>query len=197
LKALLVALLIVTLLGFMNPWQAQAQAGNYVVADFPLGTLWKIPPPAGPPVAIWAGAPLVHPSGVAVDASGNYIVADSGAGPTLWLIPPPAGPPVAICVGAPLTDLQGVAVDEAGNYIVCDAGAATLWIIPPPAGPPTAIYSGAPLARPTSVDVEPPEKLPVSGLVMPVNKLEILTPYLALAGLIAASSAVVVVRKRR
>ena len=38
---------------------------------------------------------------------------------------------------------------------------------------------------------------PVGGVVTPVNKIEILTPYLPLAGLIAAVSAVVAVRKRR
>jgi hypothetical protein len=38
---------------------------------------------------------------------------------------------------------------------------------------------------------------PVGGIVMPTNKLEILTPYLALTGLIIAVSAVVVIRKRR
>jgi len=38
---------------------------------------------------------------------------------------------------------------------------------------------------------------PVGGVVVPTNKLEILTPYLALAGLVAAVSAVVVVKKRR
>jgi Tol biopolymer transport system component len=38
---------------------------------------------------------------------------------------------------------------------------------------------------------------PVGGVVIPTNKLEILTPYLALAGLAAAVSAVVVVKRRR
>jgi hypothetical protein len=38
---------------------------------------------------------------------------------------------------------------------------------------------------------------PVSGLIMPVNKLEIITPYLALAGLVAVVSAVVVVKRRK
>jgi hypothetical protein len=37
----------------------------------------------------------------------------------------------------------------------------------------------------------------VGGLVMPSNKLEILTPYLALAGLIAAVSTVYVVKRRK
>jgi len=38
---------------------------------------------------------------------------------------------------------------------------------------------------------------PVGGVVIPTNKLEILTPYLALAGLIVAVSAVVAVKRRR
>ena len=38
---------------------------------------------------------------------------------------------------------------------------------------------------------------PVGGIAVPTNKLEILIPYLALAGLIAVVSAVVVVKKRR
>lgn len=37
---------------------------------------------------------------------------------------------------------------------------------------------------------------PVGGVVMPVNKSLVLAPYLALAGLVAAVSAVVIVRKR-
>ncbi len=38
---------------------------------------------------------------------------------------------------------------------------------------------------------------PVGGVTLPTNKLEILTPYLTLAGLVAALSAVVVVKRRR
>ena len=38
---------------------------------------------------------------------------------------------------------------------------------------------------------------PVGGVVMPTNTLAIAAPYLALAGLVAAVSAVVVVKKRR
>ena len=38
---------------------------------------------------------------------------------------------------------------------------------------------------------------PVGGVVIPIDKLEILTPYIALAGLMAAVSAVVVVKRRR
>ena len=41
-----------------------------------------------------------------------------------------------------------------------------------------------------------PASRPVGGLVIPTNKLEILTPYIALAGLVIAVSAVVVVKRR-
>jgi len=37
---------------------------------------------------------------------------------------------------------------------------------------------------------------PVGGILMPVNKLEVLAPYLALAGLVAALTTVIVVKKR-
>jgi hypothetical protein len=42
-----------------------------------------------------------------------------------------------------------------------------------------------------------PEPAPVGGVVLPTNTLAILTPYLALAGLAAIVSAVVVVKRRR
>ena len=38
---------------------------------------------------------------------------------------------------------------------------------------------------------------PIGGILMPVNKLEVLAPYLALAGLIAAISTVIVIKKRK
>ncbi|MGB6680325.1 MAG: hypothetical protein WBF08_03235 [Candidatus Bathyarchaeia archaeon] len=50
-------------------------------------------------------------------------------------------------------------------------------------------------AEPVTVTVN--QVGPVGGVVTPVNKLEILTPYIALAGLIAAISAVYVMRRRK
>jgi len=47
---------------------------------------------------------------------------------------------------------------------------------------------------------EPPKQIlsrPVGGYVIPANKLAILTPYLALAGLVGVVSAIVVARRRR
>ena len=39
--------------------------------------------------------------------------------------------------------------------------------------------------------------LPVGGIALPTNKLEIVAPFAALAGLIVAVSAVVAVKRRR
>ena len=44
---------------------------------------------------------------------------------------------------------------------------------------------------------QPPQSRPVAGYVMPTNKLSILAPYLALAGLVGVISAVVAARRRR
>lgn len=44
---------------------------------------------------------------------------------------------------------------------------------------------------------QPIHARPVGGFTLPTNKLEIVTPYLTLAGLVAAVSAVIVVKKRR
>ena len=47
------------------------------------------------------------------------------------------------------------------------------------------------------VEVEQVEFPPVGGVASPINKLEILAPYLALAGLIIAVSTVYVIKKRK
>ncbi|MFC1507587.1 hypothetical protein ACFLQ6_11070 [Thermoproteota archaeon] len=46
-----------------------------------------------------------------------------------------------------------------------------------------------------AVTQDPP--MPVGGISTPINKLEIVTPYIALAGLIAMLSAVYVIKKRK
>ena len=110
LKILVSGLIILMLLVSINAQQAQAQAGNYIVVDFLANTLFTVPPPAGPPVAIWTGLPFIAPVDVAIDASGNYIVADLAPPGALFIVPPPAGPPTTIFSGAPFAGPQGVAV---------------------------------------------------------------------------------------
>jgi len=91
----------------------------------------------------------------------------------------------------------GVAIDNSGNYVVTEQSCNQLSRVTP--GGAVTLIAGSDLSRPTGVAFrgEPPARPPVGGIVMPTNKLEILAPYLALAGLIAAVSAVVVVKKRR
>jgi hypothetical protein len=48
-----------------------------------------------------------------------------------------------------------------------------------------------------TVTIQQVEPAPVGGTVVPTNRLEILTPYLAIAGLIAAISTVYVIKKRK
>jgi hypothetical protein len=43
----------------------------------------------------------------------------------------------------------------------------------------------------------PGTKAPVGGVVMPTNKLDMVAPFAALAGLIVAVSAVVIVKRRK
>ncbi|MCJ7759731.1 hypothetical protein MUP59_01115 [Candidatus Bathyarchaeota archaeon] len=51
--------------------------------------------------------------------------------------------------------------------------------------------------NPDSQTILTTRSLPVDGVVTPVNKLALATPFIALAGLIVAVSTVVVVKRRR
>lgn len=76
------------------------------------------------------------------------------------------------------------AVDENGNK-VSGTDPANLAIVVPVQTPPPPPPAGRVPAR------------PVGGYVMSTNKLSILTPYLALSGLVGVVSAVVLARRRR
>jgi hypothetical protein len=57
-----------------------------------------------------------------------------------------------------------------------------------------SIFSSDP--EPFEVTVNQVEPAPVGGISTPINKLEILTPYIALAGLIIAVSAIVIKKRK-
>jgi len=74
------------------------------------------------------------------------------------------------------------------------------WLGPPPGtdrAPNNGYYQITALSETATNLFYDPEPAPVGGVVLPTNTLAILTPYLALAGLIVAVSAVVVVKRRR
>jgi hypothetical protein len=93
-----------------------------------------------------------------------------------------------------------------GDILVIDPGAGTgglgaLFRVDPITGARTLLSDFGVGANqgvfPWGVAVYPVIPAPVGGVVTPVNKLEILTPYIALAGLIVAVSTVYVMRKRK
>jgi len=94
-----------------------------------------------------------------------------------------------------LQPIAYVSAQDAGDYIVAEQLASVLSRITP-GGVRTVIYAFAAGAWPMRVAIYPGLPRPVGGIVMPANKLEILTPYLALAGLVAAISTVVVIKRR-
>jgi len=155
----------------------------------------------------------VDPFGVAVEASGNILVIDINAGTggqgTLFRINPITGKRTVLSDFG-FGDNQGVtpvnvAVEASGNILVTDkntgaGGQGVLFRVDPITGKRTVLsdfgVGDNQGVEPWGVAVYilPP---PVGGVVTYVNKLEILTPYLALAGLIVVISSVYIIRKRK
>ena len=147
--------------------QPPPNPGVYIVTD--LGALpnvpqalWIVPPPAGPPVLRWPDGPLVSPTGVAVGAPWNIVVADAGPPPTLFMVPPAPGAPVAIPIAGPLVNPSDVAIDAAGNIIVTDLGPAPAVFMVPPVGPPVPVPIVGPWVSPTGVAVGAPWNIVVA-----------------------------------
>jgi hypothetical protein len=143
-------------------------------------------------VTLITDSDLSGPQGVAVDGSGNYIVAEDN---TQLSRVTPGGTVTFI---ANVYSGPGVAIDNSGNYIVTEQSSDRLSLVTP--GGTVTVITSSNLNRPHGVAFKGElvvHPRPVGGLVMSVNKFEILTPYLALAGLIMAVSAVVAVKKRR
>lgn len=117
------------------------------------------------PHIIKSGPPLSGPTGVAIDASGNIIVANNGpviteeAGPILS-IPPNCDNtcmPKIIYSRSPFRSPWGVAIDRSGNIIVADYRATAIFRVPADcnnACAPTVVKQGKPLQDPLSVAVD-------------------------------------------
>jgi dipeptidyl aminopeptidase/acylaminoacyl peptidase len=82
-----------------------------------------------------------------------------------------------------------------GTKIVFDREEDSIWIMDPDG---TNEYDLTP-TRPdaSSPDYQRIPLTPVGGVASPVNKLELIAPYLALAGLIVAVSTIFVIKRRK
>jgi hypothetical protein len=83
-----------------------------------------------PPVQSTAGGGLKTPDQIAVDASGNVYVADSGLDKVLQIAPGSGASAKPVSLGAGLTSPTGVAVDGAGDVFIADSGAGSVYEIP-------------------------------------------------------------------
>jgi Tol biopolymer transport system component len=97
----------------------------------------------------------------------------------------------------PLADLCP-AWSPDGTKIAFARGIDSIWVMNADGSNPVDITQSQPnSATDTQSNWQPLSMNPVGGVVLPTNTLAILAPYLALAGLVIAVSAVVVAKKRR
>jgi streptogramin lyase len=204
--------------GFNPVGVAVEASGNILVIDRDAGTgfqgaLFRINPVTGERTLISdfgvGGNQGDLPYGVAVEASGNILVIDPGAGTgslgALFRVDPVTG------VRTLLSDFgvgpnQGVnpidiAVEASGNILVIDAAAHILFRVDPTTGARTLLSDFSAGANqgvvPVGVAVYPVISAAVGGVITSVNKFEILAPYLALVGLIMAVSAIYILKRRK
>ena len=131
---------------------------------------------------------------------GDYIVTEYASG-KLWRVTPGG---VVTLIASGLSGPRGVAIDGSGNYIVAEWSSGELSSVTP-GGVVTLIASG--LSEPWGVAIvpeptpeptrEPTQTYPVGGIYTPMNKLNLLVPYVVLIGLIGVFSTILVIRKWR
>jgi sugar lactone lactonase YvrE len=140
-------------------WLALDRDGSLLFSD--TGSIDRVYPDSGDFAPFVSGAPLVHPSGVAVDASGAIFVADGNPPATLYRLDRRTAAATPIAFGAPFATPADIAVEPAGTLLVADpeAGAGSsgaLIRVAPATGARTIVASGPPFADPVGVAVSPP-----------------------------------------
>jgi streptogramin lyase len=206
-----------------NPFGVAVEAsGNILVVDPSAGTggqgaLFRVDPITGARTVLsdfGIGANQgVAPVGVAVEASGSILVIDrtgsTGQG-ALFRVNPVTGERTLLSdfgVGANQGENPlGVAVEASGYILVIDQSAGTgtkgtLFRVDPTTGERTLLsdfgVGSNQGENPWGVAVYPVIPAAVGGVVTHVNKLEVLTPYLVLVGLVAAIITVFTINNRR
>ncbi len=137
-----------TLAGLLAGLPAQLRGGDVLVTDYSTNSVFVVSP-AGAVSTLHSGAPLRGPSGIAVTAAHEVLVADYTSA-TLFRYPP-GGPwtPVISGLRGPIR----VAVDRNGDYLLTELSTPALSRITP-AGVKTTIHAGAPFVRPFGVAVD-------------------------------------------
>jgi hypothetical protein len=180
---------------------------------------------SGNPSTTWESAHGVDFSSIDMSSDGDSVIAGA-VGPSIGVYfwsgaRGKSGTPSPSWTFATTQEVEDVAIDSTGEYMAAandvsaskayffDKGGNLLWNPPFQLDNPVTAISlsgdGGTLAVGTA-ELTTAYLLntgyssaprPVAGIVMPTNKLEILTPYLALAGVIAALSAIAVVKRRK
>jgi hypothetical protein len=158
------------------PTGAQAKPGEALIADsggLGPGTLYRIDAGSStgaPLVPLVAGAPLVDPIGVAVEASGTALVADTNAGPggtgAVFRVNLATGAIATLASGPPLFDPIHLTVAASGQIYVADqsekagsSGTGSVHRINPSSGAITTIATGSPLRNPGGIAITPDDRL--------------------------------------
>jgi len=106
-------------------------ANNNILASMMLhGTGLGANIQASPALEAAIGGNLQNPSQVAVDASGNVYVADSGSGKVLMYAAGSGASAKPVSIGTGLTSPSGVAVDGAGDVFIADSGVGSVFEVP-------------------------------------------------------------------
>ncbi|MGH9788108.1 MAG: hypothetical protein ACRD4U_05340 [Candidatus Acidiferrales bacterium] len=154
----LLGLSAILFLALLETQAGALKAGDIIVVDDNAfdgrGGVIKVDPTTGAQEVISAGGMFVAPRGVAIDRSGQIIVADLAARAIIRVNPDTAGQTLVSSGGLLLVPLA-VALDSGGNIIVADAGGASgsLIRVNPSTGEQTLISSGGLFVDPHGVVV--------------------------------------------
>jgi streptogramin lyase len=211
--------LLTGVVGHILPVHSQLNSGDILVTDPIAGTggqgaLFRVDPITGERTLLsdfGVGANQgENPAGVAVEASGNILVADPAVGGqgVLFRVDPITGERTVLSdfdVGPNEGENPfGVAVEASGSILVIDFDGlgldGVLFRVDPITGDRTVLsdfgFGPNQGIDPRGVAVYPVIPAPVGGVVTSINKLAILAPYIALAGLIIAISAIEIKKRK-
>ena len=133
--------------GFQNS-EAQVSSGDFIVIN---GDSLIQVTPSGVQTLISSGGLLAAPAGVAIDASGDFIVTDLTNDSIVRVTP--SGVQTLISSGGLLAAPAGVAIDASGDFIVTDLTNDSIVRVTP-SGVQTLISSGGLLENPDSIVID-------------------------------------------